>query len=219
MRSLLYDTQALNCVNRGDMDVSYEQYRIDEMHRYGALIHRGRPPSSSSSSSSSSGDDMLVLHRIGKHYHLNFMAVKGLSVGLRRGECFGLLGVNGAGKTTTFRMLTGDTVVTRGNAYLNGVSLRCSPADFQHQLGYCPQVDALIDRLTVYEHMWLYANLRCLRRELVHRTCVSLIALLDLDEHANKRCYTLSGGNKRKLCVAIALVGSPNVVLLDEPTS
>ena len=73
--------------------------------------------------------------------------------------------------------------------------------------------------MTVYETMELYANLRGIERNLIERTCLSLIQLLDLKDHVNKMCYTLSGGNKRKLSVAMALVGSPIVVLLDEPTS
>ena len=90
---------------------------------------------------------------------------------------------------------------------------------FQKQLGYCPQFDPLIDQMTVMETMIMYARLRGIRSTLIQRTCASLIQLLDLSDHVNKMCYTLSGGNKRKLSVAIALVGSPIVILLDEPTS
>ena len=67
--------------------------------------------------------------------------------------------------------------------------------------------------MTVYETMELYANLRGIKGHLVKRTCLSLIKLLDLNDHIGKMCYTLSGGNKRKLSVAIALVGSPMVTL------
>jgi ATP-binding cassette subfamily A (ABC1) protein 3 len=90
---------------------------------------------------------------------------------------------------------------------------------FQRQLGYCPQFDPLIDQMTVLETMQMYGRLRGLRVDLLDRTCQSLINLLDLSDHAYKMCYTLSGGNKRKLSVAISLIGSPIVILLDEPTS
>lgn len=86
-------------------------------------------------------------------------------------------------------------------------------------MGYCPQIDPLIDQMTVFETLEFFARLRGIRKELRFNTSVSLMRLFDLVEHKNKMCYTLSGGNKRKLSVALALIGSPNVILLDEPTS
>ena len=86
-------------------------------------------------------------------------------------------------------------------------------------MGYCPQFDPLIDQMTVLETMQMFGRLRGIKPSLLKKTCISLIHLLTLEEHANKMCYTLSGGNKRKLSVAISLIGSPLVILLDEPTS
>ena len=86
-------------------------------------------------------------------------------------------------------------------------------------MGYCPQFDPLIDQMTVLETMFMYSRLRGIKENLILKTCLSLIGLLDLNDHKSKMCYTLSGGNKRKLSVAIALVDSPTVILLDEPTS
>lgn len=99
------------------------------------------------------------------------------------------------------------------------MSLNSLFSQFQSQVGYCPQFDPLIDQMTVLETMKMFAYLRGIKPRLVKQTCLSLISLLDLTEHMSKMCYTLSGGNKRKLAVAVSLIGSPSVVLLDEPTS
>ena len=80
-------------------------------------------------------------------------------------QCFGLLGVNGAGKTTTFRMLTGDTVATAGDAIVGSYSVSESMGPIQQSFGYCPQVDALIDPLTGRQHLTLYCKLRGLPQD------------------------------------------------------
>ena len=162
--------------------------------------------------------DIFVVNGIAKHFG-NFIAVKGISFTLKPSECFGLLGVNGAGKTTSFKMLTGDEFITKGNVLLNGISLINNIKKYQKKIGYCPQFDPLIDQMTVMETIKMYALLRGIKPDLVNYTCLSLINLFDLNEHIDKMCYTLSGGNKRKLSVALALIGSPDIVLLDEPTS
>jgi ATP-binding cassette subfamily A (ABC1) protein 3 len=163
-------------------------------------------------------NEIFIVDRLTKYFS-NFMAVKGISFSVKKAESFGLLGVNGAGKTTTFKMITGDEIITKGDAFLNKINIKDDIKQFQRQLGYCPQFDPLIDQMTVYETMEMYANLRGIKPNLIKKTCLSLISLLDLNDHVNKMCYTLSGGNKRKLSVAIALVGSPIIILLDEPTS
>nr|QNH67917.1 ATP-binding cassette transporter subfamily A member 3 X1 [Brachionus plicatilis] len=162
--------------------------------------------------------EFFIVDGITKYYS-NFMAVKGISFTLKSSECFGLLGVNGAGKSTSFKMLTGDEFLTKGDASINRISIKDDIKKYQKKLGYCPQFDPLIDQMTVMETMVMYARLRGLKPNIIKNTCLSLINLLDLDDHIEKMCYTLSGGNKRKLSVAIALVGSPLVLLLDEPTS
>lgn len=163
-------------------------------------------------------DDLLVTDNLTKYYS-KFMAVRGISLGIKRGECFGLLGVNGAGKTTTFKMITGDEPITKGDVYLDRLSIKKDINKYQKQMGYCPQFDPLIDQMTVEETLRMFARLRGLKESIIQRTCESLILILDLSDHAKKMCYTLSGGNKRKLSVAISLIGSPKIVLLDEPTS
>jgi ABC-type Na+ transport system ATPase subunit NatA len=147
------------------------------------------------------------------------VAVRGVSFGIRSGECFGYLGINGAGKTSTMKMLTGDTLPTSGEARLDGMNVLTSQQACRRLIGYCPQFDALLDKLTVQEHLRLFARVRGVFRKDLDRVVASVMRRMDLSTFANKLASTLSGGNKRKLSVGIALIGGPKVVLLDEPTT
>lgn len=105
--------------------------------------------------------DVLVLKKLSKVYRRDAPpAVDGVSFGVAAGECFGLLGLNGAGKTSIFKMLTGDTSVSGGDAFVGGTSVRADMDGVRKLVGYCPQFDALIPLLTVREHLDLYCSLR-----------------------------------------------------------
>uniref|UniRef100_A0AAQ6A9B3 ABC transporter domain-containing protein n=1 Tax=Amphiprion ocellaris TaxID=80972 RepID=A0AAQ6A9B3_AMPOC len=134
-------------------------------------------------------------------------------------QCFGLLGINGAGKTTTFKMLTGDIPVSSGEAFLNGYSIRTEMRDVHQNLGYCPQFDAIDDLLTGREHLEFYARLRGVPENEVAMVAEWGIQKLGLVKYSTKSAGTYSGGNKRKLSTAMALIGSPPVIFLDEPTT
>uniref|UniRef100_A0A672YZA7 ATP-binding cassette, sub-family A (ABC1), member 4b n=1 Tax=Sphaeramia orbicularis TaxID=375764 RepID=A0A672YZA7_9TELE len=134
-------------------------------------------------------------------------------------KCFGLLGVNGAGKTTTFKMLTGDTDVSSGEATVAGYSILTEILDVHQNMGYCPQFDAIDDLLTGREHLYLYARLRGVPESEIPRVAEWGIQKLGLTEYAGRCAGTYSGGNKRKLSTAIAMIGCPALVLLDEPTT
>uniref|UniRef100_A0A3Q1BNZ4 P-type phospholipid transporter n=1 Tax=Amphiprion ocellaris TaxID=80972 RepID=A0A3Q1BNZ4_AMPOC len=146
-------------------------------------------------------------------------AVDRLCVGVPAAECFGLLGINGAGKTTTFKMLTGDIPVSSGEAFLNGYSIRTEMRDVHQNLGYCPQFDAIDDLLTGREHLEFYARLRGVPENEVAMVAEWGIQKLGLVKYSTKSAGTYSGGNKRKLSTAMALIGSPPVIFLDEPTT
>uniref|UniRef100_G3UHV9 P-type phospholipid transporter n=1 Tax=Loxodonta africana TaxID=9785 RepID=G3UHV9_LOXAF len=164
--------------------------------------------------------DILRLHELTKVYSgTSSPAVDRLCVGVRPGECFGLLGVNGAGKTTTFKMLTGDTSVTSGDATVAGKSILTNISDVHQNMGYCPQFDAIDDLLTGREHLYLYARLRGVPAEEIERVANWSIQSLGLSLYADRLAGTYSGGNKRKLSTAMALIGCPPLVLLDEPTT
>ena len=143
-----------------------------------------------------------------------FSAVRGLTFGVRKEECFGLLGVNGAGKTTTFKMLTGDTEPSGGTAYVNGYSILTHLDQARRNLGYCPQFDALNPLLTGREHLRLYARLRGLSEASVNKYTEWCLKRLGLAPYADRAAGTYSGGNKRKLSTAIALIGRPSMVFL-----
>uniref|UniRef100_A0AAY5L571 ABC transporter domain-containing protein n=1 Tax=Esox lucius TaxID=8010 RepID=A0AAY5L571_ESOLU len=133
-------------------------------------------------------------------------------------QCFGLLGVNGAGKTSTFRMLTGDTTVSYGELTIKSNVL--TEMDQVHQLmGYCPQFDAICDLLTGREHLEFYARLRGVPEESVSKVARWGVRTLGLTQYAEREAGAYSGGNKRKLSTAIALIGAPPVIFLDEPTT
>ncbi|XP_060734088.1 phospholipid-transporting ATPase ABCA1 isoform X3 [Tachysurus vachellii] len=167
-----------------------------------------------------SQDDILTVRDLSKVYKAGKRpAVNQLCLSIPRGECFGLLGVNGAGKTSTFRMLTGDTTITYGDAFLNNYSV-LNDLDRVHQLmGYCPQFDAINDLLTGREHLEFYARLRGVPEPYVAKVSQWGVKKLGLSQYAEQEAGGYSGGNKRKLSTAISLIGAPPVVFLDEPTT
>uniref|UniRef100_A0AAZ3RPX1 P-type phospholipid transporter n=1 Tax=Oncorhynchus tshawytscha TaxID=74940 RepID=A0AAZ3RPX1_ONCTS len=164
--------------------------------------------------------DILQIRDLCKTYSgKTRQAVDRICVGVPAGECFGLLGVNGAGKTTTFKMLTGDTDVSSGEATVSGYSILSDMLDVHQNMGYCPQFDAIDDLLTGREHLYLYARLRGVPESDISRVADWGIQKLGLSEYAGRCAGTYSGGNKRKLSTAIAMIGCPALVLLDEPTT
>ncbi|XP_066576495.1 phospholipid-transporting ATPase ABCA1 [Amia ocellicauda] len=164
--------------------------------------------------------DLLRICNLTKVYrHRKKPAVNRICVGVPAAECFGLLGINGAGKTTTFKMLTGDIPVSSGEAFLNGYSILTQMREVQQNMGYCPQFDAIDDLLTGREHLEFYARLRGVPENEVKMVAEWGIQKLGLVKYSNKSAGTYSGGNKRKLSTAMALIGCPPVIFLDEPTT
>lgn len=168
-------------------------------------------------------DDLLRLENLTKIYNSKktgkHLAVNRLTLGVSKGQCFGLLGVNGAGKTTTFKMLTGDSSVTAGEGFIENRSVVRDLLQLQKLIGYCPQFDALIDHLTAEEHIYLYARLKGIPELEIKELCSWLIKKMALSRYAKKPSRTYSGGNKRKLSAAIALIGNPSIIFMDEPTT
>ncbi|ETK91973.1 hypothetical protein L915_04575 [Phytophthora nicotianae] len=163
--------------------------------------------------------DAVKLAGLRKVYPGGKVAVRDLSFGLKRGECFGFLGINGAGKTTTMKMLTGDVAPSRGTATLGGYDILTQQLEVRRQIGYCPQFDALFDLLTVREHLELFGAIKGIPQASLDRVVMEKIQQLNLGDFEHKLAGSLSGGNKRKLSVAIAMIGNPAIIFLDEPST
>jgi len=164
-------------------------------------------------------------------------AVDHLNLRVDFGEVLGLLGPNGAGKTTTISCLTGHTSITSGMALVGGFDAATQSASMWSSLGVCPQFDTVWDSLTVEQHLMMYARMKGLGTRkgddyagfLSHifgdtatlRACVQQVAeKVELDgDNFRQPASKLSGGQKRRLSIAIALIGNPKIVVMDEPTT
>ncbi|XP_036277372.1 glucosylceramide transporter ABCA12 isoform X6 [Pipistrellus kuhlii] len=167
--------------------------------------------------------DLVQLHRLTKSYqliHKKIIAVNNISIGIPAGECFGLLGVNGAGKTTIFKMLTGDIIPSSGNILIRNKTGSLAHVDSHSSLvGYCPQEDALDDLVTVEEHLYFYARVHGIPEKDIKETVHKLLRRLHLMPYKDRATSLCSYGTKRKLSTALALIGKPSILLLDEPSS
>ena len=146
-------------------------------------------------------------------------AIKNMSFCIEPGECFGLLGLNGAGKTTTFKCITQELSPSHGKIYINGKDMRNNFNELSSIFGYCPQFDAIFEYMTVYENLEFYGKIKGIKKEFLEKVINAMIEEMSLSEFTNKISGRLSGGNKRKLSVAISFLCNPPIVLLDEPST
>eukprot|EP00924_Labyrinthula_sp_SR-Ha-C_P011713 maker-scaffold_17-snap-gene-6.71-mRNA-1 protein AED:0.02 eAED:0.02 QI:0/0.33/0.25/1/0.66/0.5/4/146/1967 len=173
--------------------------------------------------------DVIRLEKLRKVYPGGKVAVRGVSLGIPAGMCFGYLGINGAGKTTTLKCLTGDISPTGGTASIQGFDIITDQTNVRKNVGYCSQFSSILGLLTVREHLELFCRIKYntlsfsddfdMSGGLIEHTVQKLLKRLSLNPFENKLSKSLSGGNKRKLSVAIAMIGSPSVMLLDEPST
>ena len=145
-------------------------------------------------------------------------AVRDLSLKIGQGELFALLGVNGAGKTTTVRMLSCLTAPTAGEAYVGGFRCGSQNDGIRRIIGLSPQDTAVAERLTARENLLFMAGLYGFGKADARARADRIAADLRLEEALDRRAGTLSGGWKRRLSIAMALIGEPKVLFLDEPT-
>lgn len=145
-------------------------------------------------------------------------AVKKVSLDAFYSQILVLLGHNGAGKTTLIDIISGHNTKTSGQIYIDGYNIDTNPDEARSQVGFCPQFDVLFARLTVYEHLYFYGIVKGARSGL-NVEIEELLRQSGLDVHRNKLSKALSGGYKRKLSLAIAMIANSKVLILDEPTS
>uniref|UniRef100_A0A8C1XCU2 ATP binding cassette subfamily A member 5 n=1 Tax=Cyprinus carpio TaxID=7962 RepID=A0A8C1XCU2_CYPCA len=150
------------------------------------------------------------------------VATKNVSFCVRKGEVLGLLGPNGAGKSTIMHMLSGVTEPTAGQVCIlmgdYGTDFQPVENPLEH-VGYCPQVNPLWPRITLQEHLEIFAAIKGLRQHDIPNIIKRVVNALELKDHLNKQAKILSVGLKRKLCFALSMLGNPQIVLLDEPST
>uniref|UniRef100_A0A4X1V4X2 ABC transporter domain-containing protein n=1 Tax=Sus scrofa TaxID=9823 RepID=A0A4X1V4X2_PIG len=147
------------------------------------------------------------------------MAVRNVSLLVQKYECFGLLGLNGAGKTTIFKMLTGEETLTSGVVLIKDNNITENIRKVRSRIGYCPQVDTMLNHMTGRELLIMYARLWGVPEPDISMYVEAFLHSMHIEDHADKLVHTYSGGNKRKLNTAIALMGKSSVIFLDEPST
>ena len=161
--------------------------------------------------------EAIKIENITKKYK-DVTAVNGLTLSITKGELFSLLGVNGAGKTTTIKMLSCLVKPTSGNAYLMGKSIVTNIADVKSIIGISPQETAVAPNLTVKENLNLMCGVHDFSKEKTTVKMTEIINTFGLNDILNKKAGKLSGGWQRRLSIAMALIGEPEILFLDEPT-
>ena len=159
----------------------------------------------------------IQIEGLTKRYR-DVLAVDSLSLDIREGELFSLLGVNGAGKTTTIKMLSCLTEPTDGDAYLLGKSIRKDAAAVKALIAVSPQETAVAPGLSVRENLELMCGIHGLTKEKRREKIRSLTELLGLESVIDRKAVKLSGGWQRRLSIAMALISEPKILFLDEPT-
>ena len=149
----------------------------------------------------------------------SIIAVKNLNFCLKPGECFGLLGFSGAGKTTTFKCITQELTQDKGIILVYGKDIRGKFNELNKIFGYCPQFNAIFEHLTVLENLEFYARIKDMNHNSIKTLIRTIIKEMSLNEFKYKISKNLSGGNKRKLSVAISILCNPPIILLDEPAT
>lgn len=169
---------------------------------------------------SAEGDVMAVRVRgLVKQYRDGTEANRGIDLDVRRGEILSILGPNGAGKTTFLRQITSELLPTSGSIEIFGLDAIALPQQVKRKMGITPQEAGVFETLTVQEHLELFARLKGLAKAEARKSTTEVIHQLNLEKEKHKRVGELSGGQRRRILIGLALLGSPPLLVLDEPTT
>lgn len=163
-------------------------------------------------------EELIVAHGLTKKFG-DFTAVDGINFSVRRGESFGLLGPNGAGKSTTMRIIGATSQRTSGEITILGKDPEKFGPQIRAHLGVIPQKDNLDEQLTVTENLYIYGRYFGLSPKFIKGKVNELLEFAQLEEKRDAKVESLSGGMKRRLTIARALVSDPDILILDEPTT
>lgn len=161
--------------------------------------------------------DIVIAENLIKKYD-SLTAVKGISFQIRDSECFGFLGPNGAGKTTTMKMIQCVSPLTSGRLTVFGIDVSKNPRAIKKKLGVCPQEFNLDPDFTVFENLVHYASFYDIRKDEAKRRAMRLLEFFQLQAKKDTLIDQLSGGMKRRLLLARAMINDPKLLILDEPT-
>jgi lipooligosaccharide transport system ATP-binding protein len=161
---------------------------------------------------------MVEAHKLEKRFG-DFVAVDGVDFTIAKGESFGFLGPNGAGKTSTMRMISCISPVSGGTLRVLGMDPATEGAQIRARMGLVPQEDSLDLDLTVLDNLMIYGRYFDMPKKVIRQRADQLLEFAQLTERANDRVDPLSGGMKRRLTIARALISDPDLLILDEPTT
>ncbi len=162
-------------------------------------------------------EEFVVVKDLHKSFK-DFKAVNGVSFSINKGEIFGLLGPNGAGKTTTIRILSTVLTADSGEVIIGGHSIKTDAETIRSIIGVCPQELALYEDLSALDNMVFFGRMAGMEGKEAHAQAMKNLELMGLEDRANGKVAKFSGGMKRRINLAIALMGNPQLLFLDEPT-
>jgi ABC-2 type transport system ATP-binding protein len=160
---------------------------------------------------------MIQVNQISKSFGA-LKAVKNITFSIEKGEIFGLLGPNGAGKSTTINMLSSLLKSDSGSIHLNGIDININSDLCKKNIGIVPQEISLYDEFSAYDNLFFFGKLYNIKPNILIKRIDTILELIGLDDRKNDKIKTYSGGMKRRINIAVALLHEPKIVLMDEPT-